>query len=207
MIPFILPNLYYRLSKLPVTNLTEDANYYDWMKDIWLHVEPAYEAFYAWARQRCEGEISDLGCGDGNVGRKVGATRFYDYVQSFPECQPLDLTNPITTPLEGNTFILSHVIEHVPKPKDSLQYLFNSLKSGDRIIISVPDASVTESTSIPYNQYIPTNDMTGKHKHHVYAWTASDLYNTLLQQGWDSLDLATANVCGFACIWVLAIKP
>jgi SAM-dependent methyltransferase len=207
MIPFILPNLYYRLHSLPKKELDTDSNYYDWMTDIWLHVEPAYEAFYAWARQRCNGTISDLGCGDGNVGKKIGASYFYDYVQSFPECLPLDLTSPIDSPLNGNTFILSHVLEHLPNPKDSLRYLFNALKSGDRLIISVPDGSKVDSTAIPFNQYIPSNDMTGKHQHHIYAWTAADLYNTLISQGWDGIDIATADVCGFACIWALAAKP
>lgn len=47
MIPFIIPNLYNRLNKLPVKDLQEDSNYYDFMEDIWKHVEPAYHAFYS----------------------------------------------------------------------------------------------------------------------------------------------------------------
>ena len=88
-----------------------------------------------------------------------------------------------------------------------MKYLYDSLDSGDRLIICVPDAQKVGSSSIPYNQYIPSNDIRGKHLHHIYAWTPADLYNTLISQRWDSIDIATADVCGFACIWALAIKP
>ena len=208
MVPFIVPNLYNRLSKLPVKNLESDANYYDWLEDIWLHVEPAYEAFYAWAGQRCRGDVTDLGCGNGNAGQKLNAKYYYDYVQSFPEVKFLDLNAEIGSlpKLEGDTFILSHVLEHLNEPKRSLAALSHTMKSGDRLIICVPDGGIMESTAIPFNQYIPSNDATAKHLHHVYAWTAADLYNTLIRGNWDGIDMATANVCGFACIWAMAIK-
>lgn len=207
MIPFILPNLFNRLNKLPKTELAEDANYYDWMEDIWLHCEPAYEAFYAWAKQRCSGEVSDLGCGNGNAGKKLNAKYYYDFIQSFPECEFLDLNNPIPNKLKGDTFIICHTLEHLTNPKQSLQYLFDNFKSGDRLIICVPDASRVNNTAIPFHQYIPSNDMKGKHKHHLYAWTPSDLYNTLISQNWDNIDIAYADVCDFACIWAFAQKP
>lgn len=207
MIPFILPNLYNRLHRLPKTDLAEDANYYDFMEDIWLHCEPAYEAFYAWARQRCEGDVTDLGAGNGNAGKKLNAKHYYDYIQSFPECQKIDLNKPLTETLLGDTFILSHVLEHLTDPKQSLKYLWNKLDSGDRLIICVPDATRVNNTAIPFHQYIPTNNMKAKHYHHVYAWTPADLYNTLIQDGWDNIDIAYADVCDFACIWALAVKP
>ena len=207
MVPFILPNLYNRLSKLPKTELSSDSNYYDFMEDLWFNFEPGYEAFYTWARQRSEGEITDLGCGDGNVGRKLSAKYYYDFLTVAPGCMHLDLNQLIAEKLSGDTFILSHVLEHLKDPKKSLQNLYDALDSGNRIIISVPDAGVPESTAIPYHQYIPHNDMSGKHLHHLYAWTTADLYNTLISQGWDGIDMGTANICGFACIWALAIKP
>lgn len=206
MIPFILPNLFNRLNKLPKTELQEDANYYDFMEDIWLHCEPAYEAFYAWAKQRCHGEVSDLGCGNGNAGRKLNAKYYYDYIQSFPECRPLDLNQPIQDKLLGDTFILCHTLEHLTKPKHSLQYLYDNFKKGDRLIICVPDAGRINNTAIPFHQYIPSNNMKSKHLHHLYAWTASDLYNTLIAQTWDNIEIAYADVCDFACIWAMADK-
>lgn len=207
MIPFILPNLYYRLSKLPKKELASDSNYYDWMEDIWRYVEPAYAAFYAWAKQRCEGEVTDLGCGDGNVGKALGAVYFYDYVQTFDWVKPLDLMADTLPNLDGNTFILSHVLEHLENPKTALKNLFNTLQSGNRLIICVPNGGNIESTALPMQQYIPSNDSEAKHIHHVYAWTAADLYNTLISQSWVGTDIASANVCGFDCIWALAIKP
>ena len=63
-----------------------------------------------------------------------------------------------------------------------------------------------ESTALPFQQYIPTNDGEAKHIHHVYAWTAADLHNTLVEQGWDGIDIGFANVNGFGCLWALAIK-
>ncbi|NJO61522.1 MAG: class I SAM-dependent methyltransferase [Richelia sp. RM2_1_2] len=195
------------MSQLPEKDLSSDSNYYDWMKDIWLYVEPAYAAFYAWAKQRCEGEITDLGCGDGNVGRAIGATHFYDYIQAEEWIKPIDLMSSSIPPLQGDTFILSHVLEHLTDPKTALKNLFTALKSGDRLIICVPNGNNPESTALPFQQYIPSNDGTAKHIHHVYAWTSADLYNTLLGQGWVSVEIATANVCGFDCIWALAIKP
>ena len=207
MTPFIIPNMYRQLNKLPKKEISVNSNYYDYMEDLWAHHEPGYEAFYAWARQRCEGEVADLGCGSGVVGKKLNASYYYDFIQSFEGVQELDLTKEIKGPLKGKTFVLSHVLEHLNKPKKTLANLFDILESGNRLIISVPDGNVIESTAIPYNQYIPKNDATGKHIHHVYAWTTADLFNTLNEQGWDQIDIATANVCGFACIWALAEKP
>ena len=207
MIPFILPNLYNRLSKLPKKSATADANYYDFMEDLWFNFEPGYEAFYAWAKQRAQGEITDLGCGDGNVGKKLGATYYYDYIQTVPNCMPIDLNAPLYEKLKGDTFVLSHVLEHLKDPKNTLKNLYDILDSGKRVIIAVPDASKADSTAIPFNQYIPLNDQSGKHLHHLYAWTMPDLYNTLISQGWDSIDMGYADICGFACIWALAIKP
>jgi SAM-dependent methyltransferase len=207
MTPFIIPNLYHSLSKLPKTDITVDANYYAYLEDLWAHHEPGYEAFFAWAKQRCYGDVSDLGCGSGVVGKKLNAKYFYDFIAGFDGVRELDLTKPITTKLLGDTFILSHCLEHLPKPKDSIKNLFDALNTGSRLIISVPDGAVIESTAIPYNQYIPTNDGLKKHIHHVYAWTTADLFNTLNEQGWDEIDIATANVCGFACIWAFAKRP
>lgn len=207
MTPFILPNLYHRLSTLPKKPLASDSNYYDWMEDIWKYVEPSYEAFCAWARQRCLGEVTELGCGDGNVGKKLRAKYFYDYIAGFGEVRLLDLNSYHLPKLSGDTFILSHVLEHLSRPKHTLDNLFHTLKSGDRIIICVPDGGHLESTALPFQQYIPANDCKGKHVHHVYSWTASDLYNTLVQSGWDDVEISFANVSGFATIWALAIKP
>lgn len=207
MIPFILPNLYYRLNQLPECELKEDSNYYDWMADIWQYVEPAYAAFYVWAKQRSNGEVTDLGCGDGNIGKALGAKYFYDYVISFEGVEFINLMDNNIPPLKGNTFILGHVLEHLIDPKSALQNLFNTLTSGNRLIICVPNGGNVESTALPMQQYIPSNNGTSKHIHHVYAWTAADLYNTLVKQGWVNTDIATANVCGFDCIWALAIKP
>lgn len=207
MIPFIVPNHYYRLHGLPEKQLSADANYYDWLKDLWLYVEPAYAAFYAWARQRCEGEVSDLGCGDGNVGKALDAKYFYDYVQAEEWVKPLDLMSDPIPQLMGDTFILSHVLEHLEKPKHALKNLFDTLRSGNRIIICVPDGGYLESTALPFQQFIPSNDMKAKHIHHLYAWTSADLYNTLVHQGWKGIDVSFANVSGFACLWALAVKP
>ena len=93
MIPFIIPNLYNRLNNLPKKELAEDANYYDWMEDIWMYVEPSYDAFASWARQRCEGVVTDLGCGNGVIGEKLHADYFYDYIKSFEGVELIDLTS------------------------------------------------------------------------------------------------------------------
>lgn len=205
MIPFILPNNYLRLKDLPVQQVETDSNYYAWMADIWQYVEPAYAAFVVWARQRCEGDVADLGAGDGNVGRSLNAKYFYDYQSTFDQCQVLDLTANFDKP-QGDTLILSHVLEHLPNPKRSLQTLKDKIDVGTRIIICVPDGGSSLNTALPFHQYIPNNSQTGKHQHHIYAWTQADLFNTLIEQGWEDIEIAWANVCGFETIWALAVK-
>lgn len=154
MIPFILPNLYHRIKTLPKKELSSDANYYDWMEDIWKYVEPSYAAFISWASQRCEGDVTELGCGDGNIGKKLNAKYFYDYIESFEGVKHIDLTKECIGELKGDTFILSHVLEHLPDPKQTIKNLYSSLKSGNRIIICVPDGGHYESTALPFQQYI-----------------------------------------------------
>lgn len=206
-VPFILPNLYYRLHKLPIKELSKDSNYYTWMEDIWKYVEPSYEAFYSWARQRCSGVITDLGCGNGNAGKALGATHFYDYVKGFPEVEFIDLNDMSYKTLLGNTFILSHVLEHLRDPKTTLEMIKGSILPGSKIIICVPDGGSLESSALPFQQYIPSNEGTAKHIHHVYAWTSADLFNTLTSQGWTGIDMGFSNVNGFSCIWAMAVKP
>ncbi len=207
MIPFILPNLYHRIKDLPKKDLAVDSNYYDWMEDIWKYVEPSYDAFSAWAKQRCFGEITDLGCGNGYIGKKLGAKYFYDYIKSFNEVEVFDLMNLYDLHLKGNTFILSHVLEHLQYPKEVLLDLFENLKSGDRIILCVPDGGHLESTALPFQMYIPSNDCKSKHKHHYYSWTGSDLYNTLIRTGFDEVEMSFANISGFATLWAVGVKP
>lgn len=146
------------------------------------------------------GEVTDLGAGDGNVGKALGAKYFYDYIASFEGCEEIDLMKSLPI-LKGDTFVLSHVLEHLPDPKFALQNLQNAMKDGDRLIICVPNAANAENTAIPFHQYIPSNDMSYKHKHHVYAWTLADMFNTLVSFGFENVDIASANVCGFDCIW------
>ncbi len=203
----IYENLYPRLSKLPVKKVTTDANYYDWQKDIQLYVAPAYAAFIEWAKQRVEGEVADLGCGDGNVGKALGARYFYDYIAGFEGVEVLDITKPIPEGvLKGDTFVLSHVLEHLLYPEDALVHLWAAMKEGDRLLIAVPNAGEVNNTCLPFNQYIPANDGKAKHIHHIHAFTSAELYNMLIQQGWDGIDLGVANVFGFSFIAALAIK-
>lgn len=204
----IYENLFHRLSKLPVKEVTTDANYYDQQRDIQEYVAPAYAAFIKWAEQRCNGEITDLGCGDGNVGKALGAKYFYDYITGFDGVEVLDISSYIPkNSLKGDTFILSHVLEHIKDSENALLNLYNGLKSGDRIIIAVPNGAEVNNTCLPFNQYIPANNGQSKHIHHVKAWTSADLYNTLIQQGWDGIDIGVCNCFGFSFIAALAIKP
>jgi 2-polyprenyl-3-methyl-5-hydroxy-6-metoxy-1,4-benzoquinol methylase len=78
-----------------------------------------------------------------------------------------------TIPLKFDAIIMSHVLEHLYRPVDTILEIFKMLNSGGRLVLAVPN---------PVRPYVIISNFIKKHyvnRGHVYAWDRSHWKNLI----------------------------
>ncbi|MEW6722936.1 MAG: class I SAM-dependent methyltransferase [Candidatus Micrarchaeota archaeon] len=142
-----------------------------------------YNACAALAMQRdwkgisTEGrKVLDFGCGTGyKISLIEGAVGFDEspFAREFCAKKGLRVTGDLSSLRDGSfdCVLISHVLEHVPVPTETLDRIRALLKPGGRIIVVLPvDFFHKASLSMDENQ-------------HLYAWNLQAINNLLTSRG------------------------
>jgi SAM-dependent methyltransferase len=121
------------------------------------------------------GTTADVCCGNKWIGKRVGATAFFDFFQVDDEVRFIDCRNEDYSGEKFDNIIISHALEHFENPVSVLRKLGKMMNPGGRCFIAVPNSLYGDAV----NEYKPFSKEIG----HVSTFTAQTLSDTIAKSG------------------------